>query len=137
MRLISLICFFIATSAHSVDIALPVKSKNPDCQVELTEREDFWSTTHERMMLDFEITLHLGTLFDLRATAMDQGNGTLIQQIDSKIYNSLLYVLHKPDSLARFKKELADIKESLVLQPLNVSIEELQQINNAFEAASL
>jgi|GEM_PF-2070871 hypothetical protein len=137
MRLISLICFFIVISAHSVDIALPIKANNPDCQIELTEREDFWSTTHKRMMLDFEITLHLGSLFDLRATAIGQGNGTLIQQIDSKIYDSLRYVLHRPEFLDPFRKHLSWIKESLELQPLHIGSEELQQIRDGFAVLGL
>lgn len=113
MRFVSLLCFFIASSAYSIDISLPIEAKNPECQAELTEREDFWWKTHKKTMLEYEIELHLGALLELRVTAISQANITLTEQIDSKIYDSLRYVLHRPEFLQPFKKHLAGIKESL------------------------
>jgi hypothetical protein len=125
---------FSASVAMANSPAEPIKSKLPICQEELTQREKVWSTEYNTMMSDIVINLHLGSLMELRETAIKEGNMEVYSQIDQMIAKELQYALHVDSKASNFKIQLKNIKNALEVEPLMVESLVRERINEAFEA---
>ena len=137
LKYLSFVIFFFTNSSFAESPATPYISNNPNCQVELTERETVWANEYELMISDIVVNLHLRSLMELRRIAIDEQSIPMIKQIDKNVSDELLHTLKFRPKALNYKSQLTSIKQAIELEPLMVSPKVRENVYRAFEAVGV